>query len=191
MKLQLITIPIALAVLVACDNAQHGRFVAGGCTTISVQPSGLLRIITGMKTDGDSEIVGGEKNLFFVLILHPQVPVASGGSGRNDGRYVSTFTHWITPIDQPTRNLEYQWDRRNHTLTIGAQTFDVAKGDLFVIHWELKDGSWGARQGGMAQNVPLIKEGNEAGAIRELMAAFKKAFPEDAEVQERQRVERN
>jgi hypothetical protein len=43
----------------------------------------------------------------------------------------------------------------------------------------------------MAQNVPLIKEGNEAGAIRELMAAFKKAFPEDAEVQERQRVERN
>jgi hypothetical protein len=190
-KLSLGACALVFCALSSCDDGiQHGKYVQGASVIVTLEPLAFLHIVTGHRTDGESEILGSEENLLYVMFMFPEIPGANVGSGMSTNRYISKFDHGITPVGQPTRSFEYRWDRRRHTLSVGNQVFDIENGNLFVLHWDLKAEFPEARQGGPVRNIGLIKKGLEAQPLLSVMDAFRRAFPSDAEVQKRQWVEK-
>jgi hypothetical protein len=115
---------------------------------------------------------------YHALVLLSSVPVSNSGYlSENDGYSHRSVERWLMQGDEE-REIEIAYDAIWQTVTVGARTYSLRDGNLFVIRFDAN------REPQVTQLSTTINRGATAEGLEKLINVFKSALPEDKTVQQ-------
>lgn len=146
---------------------------------------GQLLTVRGYRRISRAEI--SPVSVYHALIFLPQAPLAGGGGGFSNKDAGSTeVLTWRLQKNPPNdyrnveeKRLELKYHPLEKTLTVGSQTFQLARGNLFIVR--LND-EWLPT----AEQIPAhFEEDMESQRVldQKVLDFFKSALPDEQEIQ--------
>ena len=180
---------VGLAVVAAsctsCDDQDQGTQYKGtGFKTFWLGSQGFVDVVSGCKVDSQGNDAGAVAPLLFLVWIIPDLrgKVSNAGDGSKGNTSNTIYWHRWELLGGDRHRLEFTWDRKAHTISIGNTTYRLESGNTFLI--EVND-SWqvtatpgeGQISIGQTPNADPRKENAE------LLSLLKAKFSKNAQLQ--------